>query len=447
MQTTTKTLLTSLIAITAACGGDEHPATPDAAPVVHDAPPPLPDAPPMAMPCGTLVPSAIAADPAWVGTNRADLTAWFDSAGCMSPGYDPNHKPVALFDWDNTLSKNDFGDAITFYMITHGKVIQPTNHDWHTTSAYMTDAAATALSTACGTTIADGLSLHTDTNTACANEILNVYTSSGTWATAAAFAGWNWRWIEPTYAWTAQLMAGYTHAELQTFMLDAVSTQLTAAVGTTQTVGTTTGLNAWLRIYDQQKELVKALQTRGYDVWVITASPQDAIAAVAPMAGIAADHVVGIRSMTDANGKLTYRFEGCGPLADGQGAMISYIQGKRCFVNKYIFGDTGPRALDRRADGKRQVFAAGDSDTDIEFLRDAKYKFVLNRNKKELMCSAYYDDNDSWRINPMFIGPKAVASPYSCPTTACRDENGATLACRDLGGNIIPIENDTVHVP
>jgi phosphoserine phosphatase len=443
MHTTAKTIFATFLAATAACGGDDPKNnTPDAAVDAHV----TPDAPPQPMPCGTLVPSTIAADPAWFGTNRQDVEAWLESAGCRSAKYDPTHKPLALFDWDNTLSKNDFGDAITFHMISHGLVVQPPNHDWTKTSAFMTPAAAAALELACGTTTPDGAVLHTDTNTACADEMINIYMTSGRWETTPAFAGWNGRWIEPTYAWTAQLLAGYTHAQIQQFMIDAVTPQLTAAMNSMQTVGTITGLNAWLRIYDQQKEVVKAAQTRGYDVWIITASPQDAIAAVSNMVGIAPDHVIGIHSMTDGSGKLTYRFEGCGELADGQGEMISYIQGKRCFVNKFVYGDTTAKAIDRRPDGQRQVFAAGDSDTDVEFLRDATYKFILNRNKKELMCNAYDNDNDSWRINPMFILPKGPASPYPCPTTACKDENGAPIPCRDLGANIIKVQTDTAHL-
>ena len=424
----------------AACGGASDPQlTPDA-PI---SPPPI-DGPIATSKCVTM-PTQIAASATWFGTNRTDLMAWLDLAGCASPAYDAAHKPIALFDWDNTLSKNDFGDAITFALLTHDKVVQPPNKDWKATSAFMTDAAAAALSAACGTTVSPGQPLPTSTNAACADEILDIYEDNKTSGGAAAFAGWNYRWVEPTYAWTAQLMAGYTHAEMQAFMTQIVTPELAAAQGATQTIGTHTGENAWLRVYDEQKELVKAAQTRGYDVWIITASPQDAIAAVAPLAGIAADHVVGIRSLTDGNGKLTYRFEGCGPLADGQGGMISYIEGKRCFVNKYIFGDTSPRAIDRRADGQRQVFAAGDSDTDIEFLRDATFKFVLNRNKSELMCNAYYNDDDSWRINPMFIAPKgAFAAGYACPT-GCVDEAGATVACRSIGGNPIPAQVDTVH--
>ena len=404
--------------------------------------PPSPDA---ALPA-VCQPAALRTDLAWFGNNRADLTTWFDAKGCASAGYSAAKKPVALFDWDNTLSKNDFGDAITFYLIANGKVLQPPNQDWKQTSKAMTTAAATALTAACGTTVAAGQPLPTNTDTACADELLEIYINGTTTGAQPAFATYDYRTMEPTYAWTAQLMAGYTHAEVQAMMGQVVTTQLAAAQGATQTIGTHAGLNAWLRIYDQQKDLVHALQTRGYDVWIITASPQDAIAAVSMMAGIAPDHVIGIRSLTDAAGKLTYSFEGCGPIADGADTMITYINGKRCWVNKIVFGDTTGNAINRRPVDQRAVFAAADSDTDADFVRDATYKLVLNRNKPELMCYAYANGQGSWRINPMFIAPKGkLAAGYPCSTTACKDSTGTAVPCRDEAGAVIPDQLDSVY--
>jgi hypothetical protein len=102
------------------------------------------------------------------------------------------------------------------------------------------------------------------------------------------------------------------------------------------------------------------------------------------MVGIPADHVVGIRSKTDASGKLTYKFEGAARL-------------------------------------------------------------VINRGKREIMCHAYYNSFDRWRVNPMFIQPRSAGSAYACSTTACKNEAGVSGPCRDDAGNVIPDQPDTVH--
>ena len=422
------------------CGDDitEQP-TPDAPDQ------PLPDAP-VVDPCQ---PTTLRTDLAWYGTNRATLSTWLDSRGCKSPGYSATAKPIALFDWDNTVVKNDVGDALTFYMIAQGKVLQPPNQDWKLTNKFMTNDGALALTAACGTTVAAGQPLPTQTvaGAACANEMLSMYIDNKTTTNLIAFSGHNYRRMEPTYAWTPQLMAGYTHAEVAQLALASTTPMFAAAVGATQTVGTRTDLNGYLRIYDQIKDVILATQSRGYDVWVITASPQELVGALAPMVGVAADHVIGIRSLTDSAGKLTYSFEGCGPVAPGQD-MISYIEGKRCWVNKVIFGDTTAAAINRRspADRARMAFGAGDSDTDIEFLRDSQYKLVLNRAKTELMCFAYRNEGDTWRVNPMFILPRAMrTTPFPCSTTACKDAGGIGMPCRDDANVVIPDQVDTVH--
>ena len=388
-------------------------------------------------------PKPMRADPAWYGANRETLTTWLDSSGCESELYDPTRKPIALFDWDNTVLKNDVGDAITFHLISHDQVLQPPDHSWKRTSGYMTDAGAAALVAACGTAVPAGHRLPTSTNPGCADEILSMYIDNKTRGGATAFAGHNFRRMEPTYAWTAQLMAGHTHAQVRQMAIDASGPQLVAPIGATQIVGSRT-VNAWLRIYPQITELIKAARSRGYEVWVITASPTDVVRALAPLAGVDPDRVVGIRSVTDHRGKLTYAFEGCGPVPDGNQSMISYIEGKRCWVNKVIFGDTAATAIDRRHD-PRQVFGAGDSDTDIEFLRDSTYKLVLNRNKLEIMCHAYNNENDTWLVNPMFIQPRAQRTePYPCATTAHRQADGTPGPALDDNGEVIPDQQDAV---
>jgi hypothetical protein len=262
--------------------------------------------------------------------------------------------------------------------------------------------------------------------------------------------------MEPTYAWAAQLQAGHTHAEVKGFAMAALEEGLAAPEGHTQTLGTTAGLNAYVRIYDQIANLIAVMQANGIDTWVISASSQPIVEAFAEKVNIAADHVIGIRSLIDAGGKLTYDFQGCGPVPDGSGngtnmltgnSMITYIEGKRCFMNKVIYGVSGPDALLSNPDpAKRPVFGAGDSDTDISFLQDATtLKLAINRNKSEIMCNAYGNHMNKWIINPMFIAPKGqFASGYACSTTACKSAVGLGVPCLDEAGGVIPDQTDTV---
>src|SRR5262249_58596820 len=117
------------------------------------------------------------------------------------------------------------------------------------------------------------------------------------------------------------------------------------AEGYTQQVGDTSGLTGWLRIYDQQSDLIGTLRANGWDVWVVSASPQPWVETAAARVGVSPDHVVGIRQV-EAAGLLTYNLQGCGDVVDGQNdgmgnfagnGLITYIDGKRCWINKVLF--------------------------------------------------------------------------------------------------------------
>jgi 2-hydroxy-3-keto-5-methylthiopentenyl-1-phosphate phosphatase len=252
-----------------------------------------------------------------------------------------------------------------------------------------------------------------------------------------------------------QLQAGYTPTEINDFAKQAMDAALMASVGATQSVGATMNLNAYLRLYDQIKDLIGAMQDDGFDVWVISASSQYIVEPFAEMVGIPKDHVIGVRAVVDQDGLLTYNFEGCGSVVngtnDGKGgvtgnSMITYIDGKRCWMNKVIYGDTTAKAEEVQQDlAKRPVFGAGDSDTDVSFLKDSTgLKLAINRNKTEIMCNAYANAGGSWLVNPMFIAPRAeLAAGYACSTTACKDMGGAKVPCVDENGMTIPDQKDT----
>lgn len=241
-----------------------------------------------AIAAGTLVAAAPAAQAArpgahcttpklaagWYGDNQARLQQLIDQYGSCNPYRPSREKPVAVFDWDNTVVKNDVGDATMFWLLRNGKIRQPAGGDWTTTSRYLTPAAAQALATACGPLARPGAPLPTGTpaGAPCADELNAVYGTAATRAGAAAFAGWDHRTIEPAYAWLPQLTQGWTASEVRGFAAAARTENLAAPVGTKQQVGTTTA-TGWVRYYDQQRDLIKGLQKAGFDVWISSASP------------------------------------------------------------------------------------------------------------------------------------------------------------------------------
>jgi len=379
----------------------------------------------------------------WVDDNRARIDAFLDDMADSS-----QTRRVAVFDWDNTVIKNDVGDITTFWMLRNDKVLQPAGGDWSTTSKFLTPSAADALAAACGALASPGAALPTSKpeGAACVDEILAVYTEAATTAGADAFAGWNHRTMEPAYAWTVQLQAGHRPAEIKAFAEAAITEALAAEIGAEQTIGTTT-VNAYVRVYEQMRDLIATLQADGFEVWVLSASSQHVVEAFAARVDVPADRVVGVRAVVGDDDLLTRDLQGCGDVADGADELITYIEGKRCWMNKIIFGVDGPAAAEVQTDtADRPALAAGDSDTDVSFLQDATgLKIVLNRNKKELMCNAYHDVGGNWLINPMFIAPKAeYTDGYPCSVDACVDKSGAGVACLDERGGPIADQKDTI---
>jgi phosphoserine phosphatase len=374
---------------------------------------------------------------AWTPANRQRLNKLITDRGVASATFDPAKRPVAAFDWDNTIMKNDIGDATFFWMIKHDKIRQPAGLDWATTSAALTTDAKAALNAACDGLAAEGEALPTSTNTDCANALFNIYDGLkvgglDAWTPASATTDK----INFAYAWVAQLTAGSTPDEVRSYARAAYAENAGAPIGTTQTVGTTTGLNGYVRVYEEMIDLIGTLQDNGFDVWVTTASPQFIVEAISSEVGVAPSHVLGIRNVV-TGGVITPNLQGCGTIADGANTMITFDTGKRCWINKVIFKvPAATQAVTNPDVAKRQVFAAGDSDTDIAFLKDATdLKLVINRNKGQVMCNALNNYQGKWIWEPMFISPKVKkATPYDCPTI--KDNNGVAGVKDEAGAAI-----------
>lgn len=380
-------------------------------------------------------------DPLWYGDNHKKLVAMIEKVGTCGGSNDVKEgAPLALFDWDNTVVKNDIGDATTYWMLANGKVLQPA--DWAKVSTWITEDAAKALTDACGSLAEVGKPLPTNeaSGAKCADEILSVYGDGETTTEKEAFKGYNARRVEPQYAFAAQLHAGYTEKEIQEFATLAREANLKAAEGTEDKVGTEE-VTGWVRYYDQITDLIKALQANGFDVRIVSASAEPVVRAWAEPLGLTGDKVLGVTMVKDGD-KLTAKLEGCG----GDDEAMTYIEGKRCRVNELIYGITGEKAFETAPEGQRPVFGAGDSDTDISFMIDAtEARLAINRNKTELMCHAYDNEDGKWLINPMFIEPKDKKDEaYKCSTNGEILPDGGTGPLKDIAGNLIEDQEDTV---
>ncbi|UPK74280.1 haloacid dehalogenase-like hydrolase [Nocardioidaceae bacterium SCSIO 66511] len=380
----------------------------------------------------------------WYGDNGKQIQQTIDERGRCSDDYDPREKPRAVFDWDNTVIKNDISDQTIFWMLRHDKILQPADQDWHNTSRYMTDAGAAALTRACGTDVPAGEPLPTSTDVTCADELLSVRKDAETTDGDAVFEGYDHRIMEASYAWVAQINAGYRPAEVRAIARKARWAALSNPVGATQQVGSSTEV-AWIRYYPQIRDLIRTLKHAGFDVWVVSASPKETADVWGAGVGVPRHHTIGIRSLT-TKGVLNGHLQGCGGIADGEDAIMPYIDGKRCFINKEILGIEGKAQLEKAPDDERQALAGGDATTDVTMLRDATgVRVVLNRNKDELMCRAYHNLDGRWTINPMFIEPMPKREePYPCSTTAYEDAEGNLGPVIDDDGNVIPDQEDTV---
>lgn len=383
----------------------------------------------------------------WYGGNQARIQQLIDRYGSCAPHqHGGRTKPVAVFDWDNTVIKNDVGDATMYWLLRNSRIREPERGDWRTTSRFLTPAAATALRTACPAGTGRDRTLPTATDTACADEILSVYGEATTTFGDAAFAGYDRRTMEPSYAWLAQLTHGWTAAQVRSFAAAARTENLAAPLGATQKVGSTTDATGYVRYYDQQRDLIRTLRRAGFDVWIVSASPQPVVDVWAKGVDVAPGHVIGIRSTTE-RGRYTSNLNACGTSRPGDDSQITYIDGKRCWINKEIFGVRGAAASKVQPPSKRAVFAAGDSDTDVSMLRDATgLRLALNRNKTELMCRSYDDADGKWLVNPMFIGAKGRKDgAYPCATSGYTASDGAAGPVRRGDGSVIPDQRDTVY--
>ncbi len=106
------------------------------------------------------------------------------------------------------------------------------------------------------------------------------------------------------------------------------------------------------------RELVAAMTQRGWEVWIVTASPTPVVQTVAAGYGIAPDRVLGMTSPRGHDGRFLPSLV----------PPVTYREGKLdAFLEKT---------------GRPPTFAAGDSEGDLWLLQAARYALVIDRGPR-----------------------------------------------------------------
>ncbi len=128
-----------------------------------------------------------------------------------------------------------------------------------------------------------------------------------------------------------------------------------------------------LRFRAEMEDLCRALQARGWTVWVVTASPGLLVAPLAARLGIPRERVLGMYLRVGADGRFTE--EVIPPVTWGEGKWA---------------------ALSQRIDGPL-VLAAGDSASDAPMMRAAQHALLLDGHDAALREEARAA---GWMIQP-----------------------------------------------
>jgi HAD superfamily phosphoserine phosphatase-like hydrolase len=272
----------------------------------------------------------------WSEEVHARLVEMMREQGASSPRYDPCHRPLAVFDFDNTVIAGDLGDSAFADALEEG-LLAPDAADLRTLLAPLAPAHATAL--------------------------------AGLWPRAkwpaAAQPPSDLRWQVHRayddlcrekgnavgYPWLTQVFAGWTEAALSGFAERTIARELarTIVADRIEGGGEPVTVVRGIRARPEMTALIAALTQAGFDVYIVSASPEWLVRAYAPRLGLSRDRVIGMRATATAT-RTTANVD----------TPSTYRAGKVAAIRSRV-----------PPGGRVPVFAAGDALTDLEMMEEA----------------------------------------------------------------------------
>ena len=286
----------------------------------------------------------------WLPEVRAAILQLLQEHGVGSAGYDPASPPLAVFDCDHTLIRNDVGEAVMRHMITHRR-IRPTRRFWRQVPEdYSREPLAAAFTAMIGRS--DGDVWETAAFRRYRAGMFQVY--EHLCATD----------IEAAYSFAASCLQGYSEADAMQLVDEIITQELSALIGYEEIVpgapfpGLTTPTG--LRIYEEMLQLVDVVKRAGFSPWIVSGSLTQSVQSIANYLGIAQSNVIGL-SLKSNNGILSE--QPADPITVGEGKLEAFLD----------------------AIGRSPVFAVGDSIHDAPLLENCEgLSIVIDRGDEEL---------------------------------------------------------------
>ena len=198
----------------------------------------------------------------WLPENRARLERTLSTLAGREG------RRVAVLDWDNTMMRGDIGDLVLALLIERGEPLRAPP----ATDTMLSPAAHAALARA-----ASPAEL--------ARVIAHVSWRDETPEGEAAFTIPVSRFYRASYAFMAQVIAtGRTDDEQRALAREAFARAREAELGAVEAIGGVE-VERFARLHHPMIELARALSAVGVEVWVVSASPQPVVEALAEHGG------------------------------------------------------------------------------------------------------------------------------------------------------------------
>jgi phosphoserine phosphatase len=265
-----------------------------------------------------------------------------------------------FFDWDNTVIRGDVGDLVMLAVLARAPIVRPAAGAWGPLTQ-RAEAAVDALF-ADEDAIAPRHPRRAALETLLADVVWREALADG----APAFEPTRTRACRGGYFAMAAVVESLPLAERRELALEAFASALDAPEHDVVRVGTGGAyqVERFARVRGAMVAVRALAEARGLETWVVSASQEDVVRAVAERVGFDPARVIGARPSQSAR---TF------PTIEGAPVM-TFDEGKRAAIAHHVEGLAPDRALAHRP---RVSIALGDSDTDHAMLEDAEELVVL----------------------------------------------------------------------